>query len=236
MPQSIQIYTFETARDATRVLDTCKKRVANDKTYYPRMLEAEQNGDNVTGALYVQLGDEMLKCWFAIRPRDGRLVLVGASRGRSMAAEFPAKVVKDKPRRSVVFARQTGVKQMLKLLDNITGQDRRNLINRLTLHFEPEFGRECAQETYTMIAYSSVENRCASKHKDFKSLCKDAKQMEMRLLIRKCEVVVAGPGGQRMHTMVIKPNCTFRMYHDIPLAYWLAFCDAMLGFLNEVAG
>ena len=239
MPQSIQLYTFETHRHAAQMLDMCKKQVAKDKKAdegSPRMLETRRTGDNVTGLLRVTVSDEVLKCWFAIRPKDGRLVLVGASRGRSEAAEFLARVIEDKPRRSVVHARQMSVAQMLKLFDNITKQDRGNLIGRLVLHYEPEYGRKYAQETYTLIAYSFVENRCASEHRDFKSLCKDAKRMEMHLQIRKCEGIVGDSVGLRRQTMVVKSNCTFRMYQDILLADWLAFCDAMLGFLNEVDG
>lgn len=236
VPQSIQIYTFQTARSAAQVLDACKKQVDKDKKAggHPRMREAGRMDNNITGLLYVKVKDDALECWFAVRPRDGRLVLVGSSRGRTAAADFLARTIEGESRRNMVFARQMGVAQMLKLFDSITRQDRANHIGKLVLHFEPEYGREYAQETYTLIAYSFVENRCASDHKDFKSLCKDARRMEMCLQIRKCEGVVPDPDGLRHHTMVVKPNCTFRMYHDIPLRDWLTFCDAMLGFLDEV--
>ena len=198
------------------------------------MLSVERAGGNVTGLLHVRIDDETLHCRFAIRPRDGRLVLAGASRARSSAAEFLAKVVEDKQRKSVVYVYRLTVKQMLRLFASIAGQDARNIISRLTLHFEPELGRKYAQETYTLIAYSFVENRCASKHKDFGSLCRDAKQMEMRLLVRRCAGVVPEPDGEKRHAIVVKPECTFRMYRDIALDDWLAFCDALLGLLNEV--
>lgn len=238
MPQSIQIYTFQTAKSVAQMLDACRRQVNKDKKAdgHPRMLEAGQAGDDVTGRLRVQISDDALECWFAMRPRGGRLVLVGASRGRAKAAEFLAGVAGGESCRNMVFGRQMSVGQMLKLFDSITKQDRGNHIGKLVLHFEPEYGREYAQETYTLIAYSFVENRCASEYKDFKSLCRDARRMEMWLQIRKCKGVVPDPDGLRRHTMVVKPNCTFRMYHDVPLKDWLAFCDAMLGFLNEVGG
>lgn len=236
MPQSIQVYIFDTGRSAAQVLDACKKRVDKDKKAvgHPRMLEVGRTGGNITGLLDVQVSDDVLRCWFAVRPKDSRLVLMGASQGRSKAADFLARTIEGESRKNMVFVRQISVKQMLRLFDSITKQDRGNHIGKLVLNFEPEFGREYAQETYTLIAYSFVQNRCASDHKDFKSLCKDAKRMEMRLQIRKCEGVVPDPDGLKHHTMVVKPNCTFRMYHEISPKDWLAFCDAMLGFLNEV--
>ena len=166
---------------------------------------------------------------------DGRLVLAGASRARSAATIFLAEVVGGMPRSRVVHSLRMDVGQMLRLFKGIVEQDHQNIISRLTLHFEPKFGRKYEQETYTLIAYSFVENRCASKHKDFKSLCKDAKSMEMRLMISRCAGVVPEPVARR-HAMVAKPECVFRMYRDIPLDDWLRFCDAMLSFLDEVDG
>ena len=238
MPQSIQVYKFETAKRERQVADACKARAdgGSKKGQYPRMLDVGLAGGSVTGLLHVQIGDETLHCRFALRPRDGRLVLAGERRARTVAAEFLARVVEDKPRVRVVYEHRLDVKHMLRLFDGVAGQDKRNIISRLTLHFEPEFGRQYAQETYTLIAYSFVENRCASMHKDFKSLCRDAKSMEMRLLIRGCAGVASEAGGIGRHTMVAKPDCSFRMYRDVPLDDWLEFCDALLAFLNEVSG
>lgn len=218
-------------------MNVCKKRTGT-KTgvdQYPRMLEVARAGGNVTGLVHALIDGEVIHCRFAIRPRDGRLVLAGTSRARIAAAALLAEVVEGKPRPRVVHALRMGVKQMLLLFSGIAGQDRRNITSRLALHFEPKLGRECAQETYTLIAYSLVENRCASNHMDFESLCKDAKSMEMQLMISRCAGVVPEPRAKR-HAMVAKPDCAFRMYRDVPLDDWLWFCDEMLGFLDEVGG
>lgn len=237
MPQSIQVYKFETAKREGQVADACKARAARNGGrggQYPRILDVDRARGSVTGLLHVRVDDEILHCRFALRPRDGRLVLAGARRARSMAGEFLARVLEDRPRARVVYEHRLDVRQMLRLFDGVAEQDGRNIINKLTLHFEPKFGRQYAQETYTLIAYSFVENRCASKHKDFKSLCRDAKTMEMRLLINGCAGVAPKPDGLRRHAMVAKPDCSFRMYRDVPLDGWLGFCDALLGFLSEV--
>ena len=237
MPQSIQVYKFETTKREGQVVDACKEQAARNGGrggQYPRMLDVGRSRGNVTGLLHVRVDDEILHCRFALRPRDGRLVLAGESRARSLAAEFLARVLEDRPRARVVYKRHLDVRQMLLLFDGVTGQDGRNIISKLTLYFEPKFGRQYAQETYTLIAYSFVENRCASKHKDFKSLCKDAKAMELRLLINGCAGVAPEPDGFKRHAMVAKPDCSFRMYRDVPLDSWLGFCDALLGFLTEV--
>lgn len=236
MLQSIQAYRFETAKREGQVADACKVHAAGGKSgQYPRMPDVDRAGGNVTGLLHVRIDGETLHCRFTLHPRGGRLALAGARRARTVVAEFLAMAAEGKPRSSVVYQRHLNVKQMLRLFNGAAGQDGRNIINRLTLHFEPKFGRQYA-EAYTLIAYSFVENRCASRHKDFKSLCKDAKEMEMRFLISGCAGVATDRDGLGLHAMVAKPDCSFRMYRDVSLDSWLAFCDALLGFLNGADG
>lgn len=237
MPQSIQVYRFETAKRVGQVADACKVHAVGGKSgQYPRMLDVDRAGGNVTGLLHVRIDDETLHCRFALRPRDGRLVLAGARRARALVAELLAMVVEGKPRSGVVYQHHLNVKQMLRLFDGVAGQDGRSIINRLTPHSEPKLGRQYAQETYALIAYSFAENRCAGRRKDFKSLCRGAKEMEMRFLISGCAGVATDRDGLGRHAMVAKPDRPFMTYRDVSLDSWLAFCDALLGFLNEVDG
>lgn len=238
MPQSIQVHWFDTPKSEARIMDALKKESARGGSggQHPRLQSVDRTGGNVTGLLRVQADGETLRCEFALRPSDGRLVLAGASRARSLAAEFLAQTIEGRPRARVVQARRLTVGQMLRLFNDIARLDRRNILDRLALRFEPQIGRQYKQETYTLIEYSFVENRCASEHRDFRGLCKDAKEMEMRLRVRTCAGVAPEPDGQRRHAMVARPECAFRMYRDIPLADWLRFCDKMSFVFDEAGG
>lgn len=237
VPQSIQAYRFETARREGQVADARKVHAAGGKSgRYPRMPDVDRAGGNVTGPLHAGIDGEALHCRFALRPRDGRLVLAGARRARALVAEFLATAVGGRPRSGVVYPHHLNVKQMLRLFDGVAGQDGRSIINRLAPHSEPKLGRRYAQETYALIAYSFAESRCASRHRDFKSLCRDAKETEMRFLISGCAGVATDRGGLGLHAMVARPDRSFMMYRDVSPDSWPAFCDALLGFLSEVDG
>ena len=58
----------------------------------------------------------------------------------------------------------------------------------------------------------------------------------MYLQIRRRKGAAADPDGPGLRAMAVRPDCTLRMYRDIPPAGWPAFCDPMPGLFNEADG
>jgi hypothetical protein len=96
--------------------------------------------------------------------------------------------------------------------------------------FDPESGFEYDRETYTELEYRFVENRCASKHRDFKTLLRNSKSMEMTYGLRKCIGLIDGVQDHHIK-LIAKSDCSFRMFKDVDAEGWHKFVTKIVDFV-----
>ena len=116
--------------------------------------------------------------------------------------QFLAQVIENENSGKIIKDNDLNLKQSLKLFHRITNENKNNIIENLTIHFEPELGYKYEKEIYTELSYKFIQNRCASEHQDFDKLCKNGKGMTMKLVISKCRNLVKNNSMK----LTIKPD------------------------------
>lgn len=223
---SIKIYDFYTDKSAAQIKKIWASTAAANADAWKRASPAGTAG----GSFQVRHSIGILNYDFTILPRNNILVLHGPGPGRVAAANRLAADIGGARRRDVIVERTLDTDDMMRVFRNIVKEDNGNIIQALTMFFEPHVGFRYSRETYTEISYRFVENRCASKHVDFARLHKNSKAMNMVLLIDRCVGINEEDWAARLDA---KWQCTFRMYRDVEAGGWDAFCSKILGFLWE---
>ena len=236
MAYTIQVYKFHTMKSPKDILYKIKHHAEN-------AVDAEEirvgdvklsNRDSlVTGSLSVMHSTGTHICEFTMKPSINLLVLHCPSILRPKVSNFLARVVEDGKGVEVVIEHNVTVDQMLTIFDKINKEDVANIIEILRVYFEPELGHKYAKEMYTEFQYKFIRNRCASKHRDFKELCKNGKRMDMTFVVHRCTGITDSSSSPTVK-LVAKSNCSFRMYRDVPREDWVKFCMEILGFLIEI--
>lgn len=235
MPYSIQVYQFLTTKTTPQIFSLCDGARRNHaERDNPRFLKVESHATHVTGTIRlekrVSLGNDIFHYNFTIKPKDDLLIIQGSSVGRNDVNEFLATVIEDDSRYNVIRQRTLSNDQMLRIFSNIVKQYPRNIILKLKCLFDPESGFEYARETYTELEYRFVENRCASKHRDFNKIMNNAKSTELTLGILKC-VGIEKELNTHHVKLVVKPDCSFRMFKDVEAEDWHSFVTKIVDFV-----
>ena len=148
------------------------------------------------------------------------LLIQAPSLTRYKIKEFLAQVIENQNSSGIIHENNLNLNQSLKLFELIAAKNQNNIIEILTIHFEPELGYKYGKEIYTELSYRFIENRCASKHQDFNELAKNGKRITMKLIISKCRNLVR----DKRIKLIIKPDSSFRAYTDIEQEVWDDFC------------
>ena len=230
MAHAVQVYQYHTTKsvsDITDRLQNAKKR--SSKAGRCRVVRVEEEGDTVMALIEIVVMPDILRYDVTIRPRDRCLIVQGSKVGRKKVNELLAKEIDDKTRLDAISEHALNVRQSLQLFQNITKENDSNFISSLKVEFEPQIGYKYARETYQEIGYKFTENRCASKHRDFSKLCARGINIEMKMRLYQCTSLV--PENSKGVTMVITPNCGFRLYTNQGQCLWNEFCFKIVNFL-----
>lgn len=228
---SIQVYKFNTSKNAIEsksILEKTKKK--QDKNDYYQLLNISEFKGTVIFSMTIKKNQDTLYYDVTLKPKNNFLIVQGRGDGRSVINKFLAKVIEDDSLYNVVSEHRLSIKQSLQLFKKITDEHRDNIITHLKVQFEPELGYKYAKEIYTELQYKFIDNRCASKHRDFKELHKNGKRMYMSMRLIECSGIVSETNNSSLR-IDMKPDCSFRMYSDIPNENWNEFCFKILDFL-----
>ena len=230
MAYSVQIYKAYLSKKPVQIktiLETEKETPTNDLVKITRV-DYIDDKKLVRISLDVVLSTGTDHCDITINQPKNLLLIQAPTPTRYKIKEFLAKVIEGKNSSGIIQDNDLNLDQSLKLFKRIADENKDNIIEVLAIHFEHEFGHEYEKEIYTELSYRFIQNRCASKHRDFKKLCKSGKRMTMKLVISKCRNIVKYDPIK----LVIKPNCSFRAYTDIKQEVWDDFCFNV-GYVND---
>lgn len=231
LAHSIQVFEFNTSKSIASIREILERERNSGSQAYHRVTDVGESRGMVNCTLKIDTDTETLHYEVAIKPRENLLIVHGrGGTGRNNVNDFLAKVIENESKHNVIREHQLSVAQMLQLFDNITAENDRNIITFLKVYFEPLRGYGYARETYTELAYKFVDNRCASDHRDFRTLCNNGKRMYFSVALIQCTGIVDDIQNVPVR-MDIKPNCSFRMYSFIPSDDWNRFCLKILNFL-----
>ncbi|MCH7561698.1 MAG: hypothetical protein IIC67_10115 [Thaumarchaeota archaeon] len=231
MAYSIQVYKFNTSKNSKEVKNILEKiKKKQDKNDYYQLRNIDESKGIVVFSMTINKNYETLYYDITLKPKNNFLIVQGRGDGRSIINKFLAKMIEDDSLYNVVSEYRLSVRQSLQLFRKITNEHNSNIITHLKVQFEPEFGYEYAKETYTELSYKFIDNRCASKHRDFEELHKNGKRMYMSMRLVECAGIVSESSNSSSR-IDMKPDCSFRMYSDVPHKNWNEFCFKILDFL-----
>ena len=222
MAYSVQIckaYLTKDPKQIATILEDAKERNATSHVEITKVNHVTDE-NLVRASLNVTLSTGIYYCDVTInQPRN--LLLIQAPRPtRSKIKAFLANVIEQQNFRNIIHDHNLKLRQSKELFDSIAAENEGNIIEILTIHFEPEYGYKYEKETYTEMSYKFIQNRCATKHRDFQELAKNGKRMTMKLILLGCRNLVRGD----KIALVVKPDSSFRAYTDIQQEVWDDFC------------
>ena len=230
MAYSVQIYKTYLSKESVQIktiLEKEKKTPTNDLAKITKVNYIDDK-KLVRISLNIVLSTGTYPCDVTINRLKNLLLIQAPTPTRHKIKEFLAKIIEDKNSSGIIQDNDLNLNQSLELFKRITHENKDNIIELLTIHFETEFGHKYGKEIYTELSYKFIQDRCASKHRDFIKLCKSGKRMTMKLVISKCRDLVKYDPIK----LVVKPNCSFRAYTDIKQEVWDDFCFTV-GYVND---
>ena len=229
VPQSIQVFEFNTGKSSQKIKEILQEYKKNQEDY-PKIIQISESKGIVRCSIQIWKGEEILHYDITLKSKENFLIVQGRGDGRGNINRFLADLIENDTTFNIIREHQLTVKQMLFLFDKLVKENNRAIITHLKVQFEPLRGFEYERETYTELSYKFIENRCASKHRDFKEICKNGKRMNMSLSLIHCVGIIEETlnVGKRID---VTPSCTFRMYNDVPSTDWDEFCFKILDFL-----
>ena len=230
MAYSVQIYKAYLSKDPAQIktiLDKEKKNHTNDLAKITKVNPVDAK-NLVRLSLSITLSTGVYYCDITIHRPKNLLLIQGPTLTRHKIKEFLAQVIEDQNSSKIIHDIDLDLNQSLELFQRIASKHNDNIIEILTIHFEPELGYKYGKEIYTELSYKFIHNRCASKHQDFGKLSKNGKRMTMKLAISKCQNLVRDARIK----LIVKPESSFRAYTDIKQEVWDDFCFTV-GYVND---
>lgn len=225
MAYSVQIYKAYLSKTPAQIRDILEQEKKHHRNSLAKITKVGPLGDDnlVRLSLTIKASSGDYFCDITINQSRKLLLVQAPAHTRFKINKFLAQVIENDDAGKVIHSNDLSIDQSLELFKRIANEDKDNIIEILTIHFEPELGYKYEKEIYTELSYRFIQNRCASEHKDFRKLCKSGERVTMRLSISKCRDLV------RYDTMalVIKPESSFRMWADIKPEVWDDFCFEM---------
>ena len=222
MAYSVQIYKAYLSKDPMQIktiLEKEKKNHTNDLAKITKVNHVDAE-NLVRFSLNITLSTGIYHCDITINQPRNLLLIQAPTPTRYKIKKFLTEIIEGQNSNGIIHDNDLDLNQSLVLFNLIADESSDNMIELLTIHFEPELGYKYEKEIYTELSYKFIQNRCASEHQDFKKLCKHGKRMTMKLVISKCQDLVKKDPIK----LVIKPESSFRAYTDIKQEVWDDFC------------
>ena len=222
MAYSVQIYKAYLTENPKQIYNILEEEKEKDATDSVRIKKVSHVTDEnlVRASLVVTLSTGSYFCDITINQPKNLLLIQAPRPTRNKIKAFLANVIEQQNFHNIIHDHNLNLRQSKRLFDLIASENKDNIIEILTIHFEPEYGYKYEKETYTEMSYRFTQNRCATKHRDFQELAKNGKRMTMKLILFKCRNLVRGD----KITLVVKPESSFRAYTDIQQEVWDDFC------------
>ena len=222
MAYSVQIYRAYLTKNPEQIAVILEEEKEKDAIFPVRITKVNHvtDDDLVRASLTVEISTGSYYCDVTINQPKNLLLIQAPRPTRNKIKAFLADVIEQQNFPKIIHDHNLNLRQSKKLFDLIASENKDNIIEVLTIHFEPEYGYKYEKETYTEMSYRFTQNRCATKHRDFQELAKNGKQMTMKLVLLGCRNLVRGD----KITLVVKPESSFRAYTDIQQEVWDDFC------------
>ena len=222
MAYSVQIYKAYLSKNPEQINAILEREKKNPTNHLATIIKVNyaDNDNLVRISLSTTISTGTYHCDITINQPRNLLLIQAPTPTRHKIKKFLAEVIEDQNSSGIIQNNDLNLNQSLKLFKLIADENNDNIIEILTIHFEPELGYKYGREIYTELSYRFIQNRCASEHQDFEKLCKSGKRMTMKLVISKCRNLVK----EDPIKLVIKPESSFRAYTDIKQEVWDDFC------------
>jgi len=225
MAYSVQIYRAYLTKKPDEIkalLEKEKRKTATSQEHGVKITKVSHEEDRgwVRLSMTVNISADTYQCDVTVNQPKNHLLIQAPATTRHRIKEFLAQVIEDSHPSGIIQDNDLKIDQSLKLFDRITKEGKTNIIEILTINFEPELGYKYDREIYTELSYKFIQNRCASDHRDFTKLCRNGHSMTMKLAISKCRNLV-NDGSIKL---IVKPDSSFRVYSDIAQDIWDDFC------------
>ena len=232
--RSIKVYRFLSTKRLSEIYTAIKSvKDSQGTSGYPQIANIKQNSEEVNGSLHIRKkvngAYETLYYEFTIK-KSGILFLQGKTVGRTDVTELLTNWIEPTlSRHDIVKERTLSNGEMLRIFANLTKQHGRNIISELKVTFNPISGYTYVKENYEKLAFKFVENRCASEHRNFDEFLENSKEVEMWFGLLKCTGLEKELRNNHT-TLIVKSDCSFRMFKEVPHENWLTFIHEVLNF------